>query len=442
MSKGLKTSVVAKQIRPAGYEIASRSCTTAPGLKETNLKASFLLKGPRSERKIDANYRFWTKQELPYLFADVSAFIPVTADETATQPVDRRYMSHIDYRLQELALAQLKPDFKKSHEKSNTINVWKMNYEGEMSSYTFDYDKYNPKNLNLDSVNNQITPGWVAVSNGQKGLLIAFQTTKRAGFGAVPMRLRDNKGDKDIFLNPFGTYFGKQFDYSHVGGEKLGTVLANLGGVFVRPNAPSYAGRSLHFELMIAPYFGDEPPKDLVRAALDFAYPAVGLMIAPWGIQDDFQSEKISFEALTRSHEQTLYGDTVTTPVGLGIAALDRAARVTWKSTNPAATDEFEVGYRKKGYFAKWTLLRTKDTSLVIPNLVNNRLYEVTVRAIKLGRTPASAVASSLAPAREVTPSADVKDSFVNEIAPTPKLIWMFLDGIVKYARAKDPDKR
>lgn len=448
MSKGLKTSKKAKQILPSPYLISSQTCSSAANLKETTLATSFVLKGPRAENKIDATYRFWVKNDLPYLFVDVSAFIPVTADETSEQTVDRRYMTHIDYRLQELALAQIKPEFVESRD----IKVWKMNYEGEMSSYEFDYAKFNAKNLNLDSVNNHLTPGWIAVSNGKKGILIAFQTNKRAGFGAVPMRLRDRQGFKDIYLNPFGTYFGKQFDYSHVGGEKLGTLLANLGGVFVRPNAPSYAGHALHFELMIAPYKGDEPSKHLVQAALDFAYPAVGILNSvdkgSVELQDDFQAEQLGFQAQTHARERHLFGNTLTTPVGLGVAPMDRGARVSWSSTNPSAVDGYEVGYRKKGYFASWTFIRTKETSAVISGLKNNRLYEITVRSVRSGSSAAHSgpnsteAKSPLALSRSVTPLETVKDGFVNEIAPTPKLIGMFIDSIFKYARTKDPDRK
>ena len=41
----------------------------------------------------------------------------------------------------------------------------------------------------------------------------------------VPMRLRERGGRQVVSLNPFGSYHGRMFDYSHQGGSGIGSAL-------------------------------------------------------------------------------------------------------------------------------------------------------------------------------------------------------------------------
>ncbi len=54
-------------------------------------------------------------------------------------------------------------------------------------------------------------------------------------------------------LNPFGSYFGRQLDYTHIDGTGLGTDFTNLISASLRPKRPSYHGESDRFSSLIAP---------------------------------------------------------------------------------------------------------------------------------------------------------------------------------------------
>ena len=98
---------------------------------------------------------------------------------------------------------------------SNPLHIWKHNYLGITTSYELNYGMFNPKNKNLDAFNHQVTAGWVALSNGARGLLIAENAEELTSMAFCPMRLRELDGIQHLYLNPFGTYHGKQLDYSH-----------------------------------------------------------------------------------------------------------------------------------------------------------------------------------------------------------------------------------
>jgi hypothetical protein len=93
------------------------------------------------------------------------------------------------------------------------------------------------------------------------------------------MRLRELGGRErrqQLQINPFGTYHGRQLDYSHMGGNGIGTEFAKLGSNALRPNGPSFNGESEQFALLLAPYSGGEPPARLqVDAEAFYRPPAV-----------------------------------------------------------------------------------------------------------------------------------------------------------------------
>ena len=56
-----------------------------------------------------------------------------------------------------------------------------MYFFGDMSSYVLDYHRYSA-NRRIDSLNNHITNAWVAVTNGNQGLVVAQQTAEASSF--------------------------------------------------------------------------------------------------------------------------------------------------------------------------------------------------------------------------------------------------------------------
>jgi hypothetical protein len=183
----------------------------------------------------------------------------------------------MDLRWVETAPFQLTPAIHAS-----TLRVWKHNYMGITSFYDLNYGQFNPKNRDLDSFNHQVTAGWVAVTNGQHGLLIGEDAQTLSSMAFCPMRLREQNGAQTISLNPFGSYYGKQFDYSHLGGNGNGTVIMQAFSGAIAPNGPSFNGETLRFSLLLAPYAGDEPPQELQNtAAAHFYAPGVIVHASP-----------------------------------------------------------------------------------------------------------------------------------------------------------------
>jgi hypothetical protein len=123
-----------------------------------------------------------------------------------------------------------------------------------------------------DSLDNHCADGWVAVSGADRGLLIAQADSAETLFAFCPMRVRFDGERQRLRLNPFGSYYGRQWR-NPPARTGLGRLAALAAGDNYDPYAPSWAGQTLRFSLMVAPYAGDRPPEELQRDALIFARP-------------------------------------------------------------------------------------------------------------------------------------------------------------------------
>ncbi|MFA6450957.1 MAG: hypothetical protein WCX65_15895, partial [bacterium] len=114
--------------------------------------------------------------------------------------------------------------------------------------------------------------GWVAVSNTEKGFLISADARVNTTPAYCPMRLREREKIQSVTMNPFGTYFGKQFSQLSEGQGFAGEFVRIVGTQF-RPTAPSFNGRRVQFRMMLAPYAGDGPAETLRGEADLFSLP-------------------------------------------------------------------------------------------------------------------------------------------------------------------------
>lgn len=206
---------------------------------------------------------------LPYLYITMSVKYPKTEFKNYKEEHAKRLATAYDARWEEVIPCEVSPSIYGTD--SQYLKIWKHNYLNHVSHYELNYGSFS-KNKELDSFNNHITNGWVGVSNGEKGLLLAQSADYLASFAFCPMRLRKINNKQHIFLNPFGSYFGNQLDYqtAYSGlGKKMAVALA----VQYDPYAPSYNGKQQLFSLMLAPYKGDEPPNYIQNDAKAFAYP-------------------------------------------------------------------------------------------------------------------------------------------------------------------------
>jgi len=134
--------------------------------------------------------------------------------------------------------------------KAKGLSILKRNYEENISSYSLDsFSEADPLNTELDSFNHQVTNGVVGVKTGQSGFLLAVQKQVANSMAFCPMRIRDGV----LYLNPFGTYYGKQRHHATYG-SGLGALAAVHSAPQFFPLAPAYNGAFEEIMLAIFPF--------------------------------------------------------------------------------------------------------------------------------------------------------------------------------------------
>lgn len=208
---------------------------------------------------------------LPYIYVRMRIEYPFTPNFRYDRGKAKRLQQGWDSRWKEIMPCEIRPAL--IGETASPLRVWKHNYCHHVSSYSLNYGSYS-KNYDLDSANNHITNGWVAVSNGSQGILVAQTADALSSMAFCPVRTRRKNDQSQIFLNPFGTYSGRQYNYltADTGlGKWLTTAFS--AGDHIQPYAPSYNGRVQEFSILLAPYSGDAPPEETRHDAEAFAYP-------------------------------------------------------------------------------------------------------------------------------------------------------------------------
>ena len=310
------------------------------GMQRVRLKVSIPMHTSEGDFTSELTYTFSLFEDLPYLFVDVVARYANTPRRQVIHNLTQKLRRLMDLRWVETAPFQLKPNISASADRP--LRVWKHNYLGITAYYDLNYGKINPKNSNLDSFNHQVTAGWVAVSNGKFGLLLGENAGQLSSMAVCPMRLREQAGVQSIAVNPFGSYYGKQFDYSHLGGNGNGKVFMQTFSGALQPNGPSFNGETLHFSLMLAPYSGDGPPLQVqADAAAHFYPPGLILQAAP----AEFPVESV--DALERFVESEklrawlLMDPAISPPESFLVNPTQSAVDLVWD----APRDEFVSGY-------------------------------------------------------------------------------------------------
>jgi hypothetical protein len=208
---------------------------------------------------------------LPYLYITTRAVYPRTPDHGYDRSKASRLQQAWDNDWQEVRPCEIHPAL--AGRADSPLRVWKHNYCDHVSTFSLDYGRFS-KNDELDSVNNQVTHAWVAVSDGERGLLVAQNAETVSGMAFCPLRTRRQGDMLRVRLNPFGTYWGRQYRYA-IADTGLGNLLATRFSAsdHIKSYAPSYNGRTQELSLLIAPYRGDAPPDAVRYAAEAFAYP-------------------------------------------------------------------------------------------------------------------------------------------------------------------------
>ena len=220
---------------------------------------------------VNVQREFMMAANLPYLYVNVTVQYPQTHFKKFNRGRAERLEQQWDARWHEVMPCQLNPGI--TGVKGAPVRVWKHNYVNHVSTYDLNYGEFS-KNRELDSCNNHITSGWVALTDGKLGLLCAQTSDVLSSLAFCPLRTRIKRGKTSVYMNPFGSYTGSQYKYaSAYTGLGRGVAIHLSASDHISPYAPSYNGKTQTFSLMLAPYAGDCPPEEVQADAAAFSYP-------------------------------------------------------------------------------------------------------------------------------------------------------------------------
>jgi hypothetical protein len=168
----------------------------------------------------------------------------------------------------EVAPSQIKPFLE------GEIKVVKHNYQNDLMKYSIeDFERADKRNVELDSLNNHITNGFVGVEGNGKGVIISANRFTLSSLAFSPLRVKKKGFYKVVYLNPFGTYWGKQ-KFHPTYGNGNGYRLTLKTAAHIKSLAPSYNGVREKYVLGIFPYLGEinEKMYQNIKAFSDSGY--------------------------------------------------------------------------------------------------------------------------------------------------------------------------
>jgi hypothetical protein len=202
---------------------------------------------------------------IPSLMARLDIQYPYTEEKHEIYNEYAALQRYCDDGWIEVIPFQLNPDFE-----GTTVSVIKHNYQEDTGTYDLeDFKNADIKNEKLDSFNNHITNGFVGVSDGKKGLVIAADRFSLSSPAFCPMRTKVVMGRRSVFLNPFGTYFGRQRHHT-THGSGLGYLVSLAASVQLKSLAPAFNGVRTGFSLSLFPFEGNAPDGNLYRQLRNF----------------------------------------------------------------------------------------------------------------------------------------------------------------------------
>ncbi|MFX1298024.1 MAG: hypothetical protein ACFFD2_24635, partial [Promethearchaeota archaeon] len=225
------------------------------------------------------------------LFISVNTEFPEIKNEFGDARVSDFVLQKYETKWYEVMPCEIKPNIIGD---SMPLRIWKRNFLGYVSYFDLDMREVDRRNANIDCLVSNISDGWMALSNKKKGILVGFNSLLAANFAFSPIKIKD-KGFKDvkkkgqqIRINPFGTYYGNMLKH-WTDGTGHGQDLVKNTFTTYRSTGPTYNGKTLHFELIIAPYLGDEPPEEIQSFANHFSFPPL-ILVGRKGEKEIFNS--------------------------------------------------------------------------------------------------------------------------------------------------------
>jgi hypothetical protein len=316
------------------------------GLQRLKIRATVPMQTAQGRYVNEFTYTFTLFDDLPHIYVDVEARYAATPSCESIQNMTQKLRRLMDLHWVEVAPFQLHPALEAlAH---NPLRIWKHNYLGITSYYDLNYGQINPRNRNLDSLNHQVTAGWVAISDGKCGMLLGEDAEALASMAFCPMRLRERKGVQHLWMNPFGSYYGRLPSYSHLGGTGLGEAFLKAFSGFLKPNGPSYNGQTLNFSLLLAPYAGDEPPKYLqAEAAAHFYPPGIVFHITPAGVNALLPADIRAQVRADLRQAAIAMTESVPEPAAFLANPSHRQVDLVWEPSRDVPVTGYEVAWRK-----------------------------------------------------------------------------------------------
>jgi hypothetical protein len=244
---------------------------------------------------------------LPYLFIDVSMEVPEIKGKSTSEDGVEFVKEAFNEKWKEIMPCEIKPNI---FGKENYLRIWKKNFLGVVDYFDLNMKLVDDKNADIDCLVSNLSDGWMALSNREKGLLIGFNALKAANFAFAPIKLRD-KGFKDcrkdhqqIRINPFGTYFGRSLHYWTAGNEHAQTLLPKMMRQ-KKSTAPTFSGKTLSFELLLCPYKGDKPPEQVQSMVNHYSFSPL-LLLKPKNhskLYHNFDKYNKHVEELIKGHD-------------------------------------------------------------------------------------------------------------------------------------------
>lgn len=248
--------------------------------------------------------------------------------------------------------------------KKKPFTVLKRNYLGVESQYIIDYFKHSSKNLDLANVNNHITAEYVAITNGKECIAVAKENATLSNFAFCPLQVAHSFFTGfSVSLNPFGTFFGRQY-YQPTWGKGRGFEAAIINGDQYYSGACTYSGTTQRFALAIV-HSNNSLPETLKRLMISYAN-------HPFAILMHEKQEKKTTPPLQP-------------PKGVFALYRDSGVYVNFEKADGAASYIIHCGDTKDSLSA---LYRTKDTSIFVKeyskgkSFVQGNTYYVAVQAV------------------------------------------------------------
>jgi len=227
------------------------------------------LRLPGEEKPGQCRYDFFTLPGFDGILVRTDVQYPYTSENYSISTASSALGRYYDVRWQQAAPFQLSPRL------PGELHVVKRNFAGDISSYPVaSFRESVPQNENISSFNHQLTGGFVGLTNGEAGLLLANARQVLGSMAHCPMRLRREDGQDRVNLNPFGTYAGPQRAHPSRGDGSLGEAF-----VFIAPQsrslAPAYNGAKETAVMALFGYEGLLPAGEVLEQACALADGAV-----------------------------------------------------------------------------------------------------------------------------------------------------------------------